>query len=224
MVLVVVGVLLVIARPAPASEVRPSLAERLRDAASPTEQLRGYIRALLGVLRDPALKVAGQAERREEAVRKALLTGFDVSETARRVTAATAALTAEERVESTRLLTETLRAVVGRFAAGLMGASLAVLERHGESGITYLDESIDGNQGVVRAVVLGKAYVDIPVTASMVRRGARWFVYDLRVSDVSLVQNYRAQCEAILRRSSYSGLLERLRSKRDLVTTNAEDR
>jgi ABC-type transporter MlaC component len=203
------------------SQARPPVTERLREAPGPTEQLRGYIRALLVVLRDPALK---PGERREAAVRNALLAGFDVSETARRVTAGTRALTPQERVESTRLLTETLRAVAGRFALHLMGASIPVLERHGESGVTYLDESVEGNDGVVRAVVLGKGYIDIPITASMVRRGVQWLVYDLRVSEVSLVENYRAQCEAILRRSSYSGLAERLRSKHDLVTGDIEIR
>jgi phospholipid transport system substrate-binding protein len=203
-----------------ASDARPPLAERLRDDASPTDQLRGHIQALLAVLRDPTLKPAEHAERREAAVRKALLAGFDVSETARRVTSATPGLTPQERVESTRLLTETLSAVVSRFAVSLLGASLA--ERHGEAGVTYLRESVDGNDGVVHAVVLGKGYIDIPVTASMIRRGARWLVYDLRVEEVSLVENYRAQCEAILRRSSYPGLLERLRSKRDLVAADLE--
>ena len=200
------------------------LADRLRDVGGPTEQLRGYVRAILAVLRDPRLKAAEHAERREAAVRKALLDGFDASETARRVTGIRLPLTPGERDESARALAETLQAMLGRFALTLMGASLAVLERHGEAGVTYLAESVDGNHGTVQAVVLGKGYVDIPVTASMLRRGPRWLVYDLRVSDVSLIDNYRAQCDAILRRSSYSGLLERLRNKRDVTPSDAEPR
>jgi len=207
-----------------AEVMRLSLAERLRDAESPTDQLRRHIDRVLDILRNPSLKPRDQAEEREAEVRKALLTGFDVPEMARRVTTSTAALSPDQRREATQLLTEMLTAAMGRLAIRLMGTSDAVLESRNESTVRYLSESVHEQQGVVHTVVLGKGARDIPVTARMIRRGAGWFVYDLTVAEVSLIESYRAQCDALLRRVSYAGLAERLRNKRDDFVTPAAGR
>jgi len=49
----------------------------------------------------------------------------------------------------------------------------------------------------------------------MVLRGERWLIYDLLIENVSLVANYRAQFDRIVRSSSYEELVRRLKQKRD---------
>jgi phospholipid transport system substrate-binding protein len=41
--------------------------------------------------------------------------------------------------------------------------------------------------------------------------GGRWLVYDVLIQGVSLVSNYRAQFDQIIRTSSYEQLVERLK-------------
>jgi hypothetical protein len=43
--------------------------------------------------------------------------------------------------------------------------------------------------------------------------GARWVVYDVAVSGVSFVANYRGQFDRIIRTSSYQALIRDLKSK-----------
>jgi phospholipid transport system substrate-binding protein len=47
----------------------------------------------------------------------------------------------------------------------------------------------------------------------MLRHGDRWLIYDVSAEGVSLVANYRAQFNNIIRTSSYDALLERMRSR-----------
>ena len=49
----------------------------------------------------------------------------------------------------------------------------------------------------------------------MHRVGERWLVYDVSIEGVSLVSNYRAQFDRIIRGSSYNQLAEKLKAKKD---------
>jgi phospholipid transport system substrate-binding protein len=44
-------------------------------------------------------------------------------------------------------------------------------------------------------------------------RDQRWWVYDLVVEGVSLVNNYRTQFSDILAKSSFEGLMKKLKEK-----------
>jgi phospholipid transport system substrate-binding protein len=47
----------------------------------------------------------------------------------------------------------------------------------------------------------------------MHRKNGSWRVFDVSVEGISLVNNYRSQFNAVIQSSSYSALVERLRSK-----------
>jgi MlaC protein len=189
-------------------------AEVLRDRRDPTDEVRDGIRRVFTILRDPALVPARAARRRELAVRTEVAALVDTAETSRRVLE-TLALTPPQRSEAGRLLGEMLTAAMGRITMGLLGVSAAGLDSDAESRVRYLGEDVEGDEALVHTTVVAKGDRDIAVTAALIRRGLRWLVYDLRINGVGLVDSYRAQCETILRRSSYAALADRLRSKRD---------
>jgi phospholipid transport system substrate-binding protein len=56
---------------------------------------------------------------------------------------------------------------------------------------------------------------EVTVDARLVRRGDRWLIYDLTFDGVSLVGNYRAQFDRIIRRSSYPELVRQITTRRD---------
>jgi len=58
--------------------------------------------------------------------------------------------------------------------------------------------------------------IEIPVEARMFRRGDRWYIYDVSIEGISLVNNYRSQFNAIIQKSSYEQLVQRLRATREV--------
>ena len=169
--------------------------------AGPTDQLREYTDQVIKALDDPAL---ARGDRRA-AVRKIAHEAFDATETARRVLARHwQARTPAERDEFTQL-----------FADLLERTYIARLDEYGGERIRYVSESVDGELATVRARIVTRTGIEVPVESRMVLRGERWLIYDVLIENVSLVANYRSQFDRIVRSSSYEELVRRLKQKRD---------
>ena len=174
-------------------------------AGPPTDTLREYTEAVQKVLDDPALKAEDRRHERRAAVRKLAIEAFDVQETARRALGPHwQQRTPAEREEFVQL-----------FADLLERTYIARLDEYGGERIRYVGESIDGELATVRARIVTRAGVEVPVESRMVRRGERWLIYDVLIENVSLVANYRSQFDRIVRSSSYEELVRRLKQKRD---------
>ena len=61
--------------------------------------------------------------------------------------------------------------------------------------------------------IITKNGVELPVDYQVLRRGDRWFVYDVLIEGVSLMNNYRAQFNKIIQTSSYADLVRKLKAK-----------
>jgi phospholipid transport system substrate-binding protein len=169
-------------------------------AGTPTDRARQYTDEVLKVLDDPGLK----PEERRAAVKKIAVEIFDVSETARRALGRHwQSRTPAEREEFVRLF------------ADLLGQTyLPKISFYEGERVQYVAESIDGDYAVVRARVLRRPG-DIPVEARMLRRGDRWYIYDVVVEGISLVNNYRSQFDKIIQTASFPELIQRLRARVD---------
>jgi phospholipid transport system substrate-binding protein len=69
----------------------------------------------------------------------------------------------------------------------------------------------------VRGKVTTKQGTEVPVEARMHKRGERWLIYDVAIENISLISNYRAQFDRIIRTSSYGELVKRLRNKGEFL-------
>ena len=88
---------------------------------------------------------------------------------------------------------------------------------------TYHDETIkvnqahtkpDGNEATVRTVVIqGNGKQPVPIDYSMEKKPNGWKVYDVTVSGVSLVTNYRGTFNSQVRKGGIEGLLKTLTDK-----------
>ena len=169
--------------------------------SSPTDQLREYSEQVVKVLDDPALRIVD----RRAAVRKIATEIFDVAETARRALARHwQGRTPAEREEFTQL-----------FADLLERTYISRIDQYGGERIRYLAETVDGDHAVVRAKVVTKKGSEVPIESRMLLRGDRWLIYDVLIENVSLIANYRAQFDKIVRTSSFEELIRRLRTKRE---------
>jgi phospholipid transport system substrate-binding protein len=174
-------------------------------AGAPTEQLKRYTDEVLKILDDPKLRGEDQAPQRRAAVRRVALEAFDVTETAKRALGRHwATRTPEERREFTDL-----------FADLLERTYLSRIDQYGGEKVRYVSESIDGEYAVVRASVVTRRGTEVPVESRLQRHGDRWLMYDVLLENISLVGNYRAQFDQIIRTASYDELVKRLRDKRN---------
>lgn len=91
-------------------------------------------------------------------------------------------------------------------------ASVADVDTHG-AGVTvhFLKESVERETATVQIAVVGRAGRLIPVIYDLVYRDRRWMVRDVTIEGVSLVANYRAQFDRVIRSSSYPELIQRMR-------------
>jgi phospholipid transport system substrate-binding protein len=116
------------------------------------------------------------------------------------------ARTASERDEFARLFADLLQASV----FGSVGARARL--DNGLS-VTYIGELGDPNGVTVATTVLTRSGGEMAVGYRMTLRDRRWMVHDVVIDGVSLVDNYRAQFERVMARSSYAGLVNEMRAR-----------
>jgi phospholipid transport system substrate-binding protein len=176
-------------------------------AGPPTDALREYTEAVQKVLDDPALKTEDRRSERRAAVRKLAAEAFDVQETARRALGTHwQQRTPAEREEFVQL-----------FADLLEHTYIAKIDLYGGERLRFTDERLDGDTAVVRAKVTTRQGTEVPVEGRMHRKGDRWLIYDVVIENISLIANYRAQFDRIIRTSSFAELIKRLRTRGEFL-------
>jgi phospholipid transport system substrate-binding protein len=178
--------------------------------ASPTQVVQSATEQVLQVVQDSDLAAVAPERRRGEVQRIADRL-FDFPEMARR----SLALHWRERTpqEQTEFVTV--------FKQLLARAYLGKLENYAGEQIVYLGETVDGEFATVRSKIVTSRGSEVPVDYRLHLVGARWAVYDVAVSGVSFVGNYRGQFDRIIRGSSYQTLMQDLRTKYAEATARA---
>jgi len=174
-------------------------------SAGPTERLRDFFAAVNTVLADP--------ETEDNPLERVARICRLVGEVAAVNEAAAVALGREwrarspmEREEFVALFAALLeRAYVGRLA-GLGSVSNGVR-------IAYLGEAVAGDEATVQTSLGARDGGKTPVEYRMVNRQGRWRVRDLVLDGVSIVENYRAQFQRVLRQVSYQDLVGKVKAK-----------
>jgi phospholipid transport system substrate-binding protein len=172
-------------------------------AGPPTDALRAYVDRLFVVLDDTTLKAPGRSVERQRTLRAVAEEALDFQESSRRALGAHwDARTPAERTRFVRLFTDLIdHAYISRIALD------------GES-ITLDSEAVTGQEAIVKGRALSKSGSATPVQFYLYQGAeGRWRVYDVSFEGMSLVGNYRAQFNKIIRASSFDELVNRLESK-----------
>ena len=99
------------------------------------------------------------------------------------------------------------------FAAAFQRAYVSRAHLIDASRIQYLgDVARDDGRSTVKTHVVTKRGTAIAVDYTVRLRDTRWRVEDILVERVSLVDNYKSQFAAVLARSSYVALVDKLRT------------
>ena len=108
----------------------------------------------------------------------------------------------QEREEFSKLFADLLeRSYVGK------------IDGYSGEKILYEKEMLDGDRAEVRTKLVTKAGTSIPIDYQMQKAGDRWRAYDVKIENVGLVANYRAQFNRIIQQSGYPDLVNRLKAK-----------
>jgi phospholipid transport system substrate-binding protein len=172
-------------------------------AADPMEAIKQTTDKILSIVTNPALKTPSKTEEREKLLHQAVYERFDWEEVARRSLATHwAKRTAEEKKEFIHLFSELLERTY-----------LKKVEDYSGEKVLYEGETKEGDYATVKVKIITKKEKDIPVEYRLKKEGNHWFIYDVSIEGVSLVNNYRTQFNSILLQSSYEELVKRLREK-----------
>jgi len=172
-------------------------------AVEPMEAIKQTTNKILTLVTNPVLKPPSKTAEREKLIREAVDERFDWEEMARRSLATHwAKRTAEERKEFVHLFSELLERTYMRKVEDFSGEK-----------VLYEGETKEGDYATVKVKIVTKKDKEIPVEYRLKKEGNNWFIYDVSIEGVSLVNNYRTQFNSILLQSSYEDLVKRLREK-----------
>ncbi len=167
------------------------------------ERVREVTDNVIKILVSEEYKSKEKEEVKKELIEKEVMKVFDWEEFSRRTLAQHwSRLTKEQQKEFMELYKTLLRKVYEDRLEGYSGEKLV-----------YEGEEVLGDRAVVKATVIGYKGADVPLQYRMIKKGADWFVYDVVIEGVSLVNNYRTQFNDIMIKSGYKGLIEAMNKK-----------
>jgi len=178
---------------------------------SPTQVVQAATEQVLQVVQDGQLAAPVSQEQRRLEVQRVADRLFDFQEMSRRSLARHwRERTPQEQAEFVAVFKQLLsRAYIGR------------LENYSGEQIVYLSEHVDGEFATVRSKIVSGRGSEVSVDYRLHQVGARWMVYDVAVSGVSFVANYRGQFDKVIRTSSYAALIRDLKGKHAEMTGRA---
>jgi phospholipid transport system substrate-binding protein len=172
-------------------------------AGEPTEQIKETTEKAISVLSDPTFRAPERMEERQRRLREIADERFDWEEMARRSLARHWAQRTDEEK----------REFVALFSHLLERTYMDRVDNYSGEKVLYEGDTIDGDYGTVTVKIITNANTKIPAEYRVKRRENGWFIYDISVEGVSLINNYRTQFNSIILKSSYETLIKRLKAK-----------
>ncbi len=172
-------------------------------SGEPTEQIRETSDKIIAIVSNHDLNRTDRAEEKRQLIRQAVDERFKWDEMCRRALGRHWVKRTQEEKKEFRDL----------FAKLLERTYLEKVEGYSGEEVIYEGETIDGKYAVVKVEIVTQKKTDIPVHYKVVKDGNQWFIYDISVNGISLINNYRAQFNSIIVKSSYEDLIDKLRLK-----------
>jgi len=172
-------------------------------AGVPTETVKETADKIIAIVSDPALKDPAKEKERREQIRKAVDEMCDWQEMSRRSLGRHWAQRSEQEKKE----------FVQLFGKLLERTYIDKVEGYSGEKVNYTGERIDGDYAEVDVKIVTKKNTEIPVVYKLRSKDQKWWAYDMVIEGVSLVNNYRTQFSDILAKSSFEGLMKKLREK-----------
>ena len=177
-------------------------------AATPTETLQQLYAEANRLLGRPTTET--QAQERLPAIRQLFARAFDFRGAARR------ALGRQWQVRTTAEQNDFTSLFAGFVQRGFVFWLASVASIDGDPGglaVAYLGENVMKNRAEVRTSLGARGGRQVLLDYDMIHLEKAWVVDDVTIDGISLVANYRAQFDRIIRSGSYGELVERMRER-----------
>ena len=153
----------------------------------------------------PALEAPERLDEKKQKIRKAVDERFDWVAISRRALGR----------HWQKMTNEEKRTFVPLFGQMLEQTYLSRVGEYSGERVSYESEEVDGTYGVVDVKILSDKHGEISVKYRLWNKDDNWFIYDISIEGVSLVNNYRSQFNNILMKSSPGELIKKLEEKVD---------
>jgi phospholipid transport system substrate-binding protein len=168
------------------------------------EQVKQTVDRVVAVVADPALKGEAKQQERRRKLKEILYARFDFNEMAKRSLGSHwQKRTPEEQKEFVQLFTEVLES-----------AYLDKLESYKGEKVRYLNERQEADFAEVSTKVIDGKGEELSLNYRLHSVNGDWKVTDVVVENISLVNNYRAQFNRVLAKSSYGELVQAMKQKK----------
>jgi phospholipid transport system substrate-binding protein len=170
-------------------------------AGEPTDRIKVASDKLIAIVFDNSLKTPEMKDKREQMVTEIVDGLFNWEEFSRRALARNW----NKQTDSEK------KYFISLFKQLIQRTYMAKAGQYSGGKVVFLDEKIEGDYGNVSTQILTSAGTQIPVEYRVMKKDGVWWVYDVNIEGVSLVNNYRSQFNNILIKSSFEDLLNRLK-------------
>lgn len=172
-------------------------------AGVPTEKVKETTDKIIAIVSDPALKDPAKEKERREQIRRSVDEMCDWQEMSRRSLGRYWAQRSEQEKKE----------FIQLFGQLLERTYIDKVEGYSGEKVIYTGERVDGDYAEVDVKIVTKKNTEIPVVYKLRSRDQQWWAYDMVIEGVSLVNNYRTQFSDIMAKSSFEGLMKKLREK-----------
>jgi len=171
-------------------------------AATPQEDLKKGIDAIVALLTDPELAREERRVERRARIYTEVKARFDF----RHMSELTLAREWENHSGQER------EQFVEVFSSLILERYISRIESYSNEAVLYKKEIVRDDKARVYTGVV-KSEQEIPITYSLEKQAGGWMVYDVTIEGVSLVRNYRSEFEVILKNENFAGLIARIQEK-----------
>ena len=197
-------------KPAKSAEESPEPIERSPAPAhlpeSPMAELKKHDASLKKLFQRRAPSWSPESDAKRSELRKIVANFLDFEELAKRSLAKHwDGLSTKQRLD----FTLTLRDLIERSY---------IKQIHGSPNydLVFEKETVDGTNATVTATLHTTARgkkVDVAIEYKLLARDNRWLVYDVVTDEQSMLENYRAEFNKIIKKESFDALLRRMKRK-----------
>ena len=167
------------------------------NAGEPTEAIRGAVNQAVEILKNAKLDNQKQRAQIIDRLRQIVYPLFDFNEMAMRALGGNwRPLNPQQRKE-----------FVSTFTALLEKTYADQIDLYDGQQVVYASENIDGNYAQVDSRLIDKNGQSYSVVYKLHKVEGKWRIYDVVAENISLVNNYRAQFNRVIAKSSFEELL-----------------
>ena len=173
-------------------------------AGEANDQLKQSVDKVLAILNDPTLKGTGNSQERRQKVKEVIYARFDFNEMAKR------SLGPQWQKRSP----EEQKEFVQLFTSLLEYSYIENIDSYNGEKIRFVNQRQDKDFAEVNTKLINNKGQEFSLDYRLKNENGDWKVIDVVIENISLVNNYRAQFNRLLAKSSFAELLDTMKQKK----------